>query len=165
MYTSLLAIVFTTHLAAAQGADPLTWTRDYAKAQQTGIAQSKPLAVVLGSGAQGWNQLAREGSLNQETQNLLQSHYVPVFLDTATPEGKRLAEAFQIASGKGLILSDRQGQTQAFWHDGDLAGDVLAKQLHQFGPGLASRTSYYTATILSGVATTPYLRSTPTVNC
>lgn len=51
MYTSPLVCVLSSQVVASQGADPLTWTQDYAKAQPTGSAQKKPLAVFVGSGA------------------------------------------------------------------------------------------------------------------
>src|SRR5262249_11839992 len=68
--------------------------------------------------------------------------YIPVFVNTDTDAGKRLARAFEMSSGKGIVISDRTGALQAFWHEGDLSNQNLARYLQRYSdPNLAVRTT------------------------
>ena len=127
MYTSLLTLALTIS-AAAQSAEP---------------AENKPLAVFLGTGEQGQVQLVREG-LSQEASDLLSTQFICVYIDTATPMGKRWASAFKMNSGKGIVLSSRDAVYQAYATETVLSNQDLIRQLQ--GVTSASRTSYYPAT-------------------
>jgi hypothetical protein len=132
MYTSILVLAFSGFVSSANPDTP-AWLNDYYTAVQQGAAQKKPVAVFLASGANGWKKLGNEGSLSREAQRLLASQYVCVHVDTATLEGKRLARAFDIPGGLGIVISDRTGQLQAFSHEGDLIDAKMVRYLQRYG--------------------------------
>ena len=152
MNTSILTVVLTSALLAGQSGSP-TWNHSYSHAQKLGASQRKPLFVVVGSGADGWKQVVRDGAPSQELTQILSQRYVCVYLDVNDPSGKALAESFGITGRTGLIISDRAGETQAFWHQGNLTNDAVVHYLHKYSdPGLTVqgtetvntvRSSYY----------------------
>mgnify|MGYP002784605777 CR=1 FL=1 len=132
----------------------VTWENSYPAAQQVAISQNKPLAVVFGPGANGWAKLLRTESSAPQVEKLLAEHYICVYVDTSTPEGQKIARNFDITSSVGLVLSDRKGSTQAFWHQGDLTSDNAIHYLTKYADpnlvvaqtetvGSTARTSYY----------------------
>ncbi len=151
MHTSFVMVA----LAALTAADPAqpTWLTDYRAAQKQCATLKKPIAVVLGTGAKGYEKLVREGTLPAEVSKALASNYVCVYLDTSSSEGKQWAEAFEMSSGRGLVISDRTGDLQAFRHEGDLNASDLADYLKRYGDpsyvvqrtdsGSRTSTSYY----------------------
>jgi hypothetical protein len=127
------------------------WRTDYGEAVQAGKTQGKPLAVFVSSGADGYEQVSRGGPLSPAARALLAKAYVCVYADTTQPVGKRLAEALEI-SGRGLVISDRSGQSQAFHHVGELTDAELTRTLERFASvgtvrttetNTTSRASYY----------------------
>lgn len=152
MSVSFLSVVLTSAVLAGQGSTP-SWQTSYSQAQEIGAAQKKPLAVVFGSGSNGWTKIAREATPGEEVSKLLAEKYVCVYVDTTTPAGKKLAQDFAVTQATGLILSDRAGSLQAFWHQGDLPSQSLASYLRKYsdpqvvvrGTETASRTSFYPA--------------------
>lgn len=111
----------------------LTWERDYRQARQLGERLQKPLAVVVGSGAEGWTRLAREGKFDSSVNKLLADGFVRVYIDVNTESGRKLADAFGLSSKCGLVISDRTGDLQAFWHNGDLTLSDLNRLLNKYG--------------------------------
>jgi hypothetical protein len=150
MYTSLLVLAL---VGAPLGANAPSW-QSYSQASQMVEQEKRPVAVFLGTGQKGWEQVA--GSLSPEAEEVLAAGYLCAYVDTTTPEGEKLAQAFDIKSGVGLVLSDRRGVKQAFWHQGTMGQKDLVQQLVRYSP--TSRTSMYyegtataaTGTILSG---------------
>jgi hypothetical protein len=133
MYTSIVLLALTGSAApSALSAKVPAWQSDYEAAFRQGSRDRKPLAVVFGSGPYGWDGVCKEGRFNKEIPELLDAHYVPVYVDTDKPEGQRLARSFEMAKGPGLVLSDGTGQYQAFRHEGDLTNDELARQLRKY---------------------------------
>ncbi len=130
MYTSILLLA----LSVAPSADLATpsWSTDYFAASKLSAAAKKPLAVVLGSGEAGYDQLDRDGKLTTEAKGLLASKYVCVYVNTDTAEGHRLAKAFEMPNGHGIVISDRNGDLQAFRHEGDLSNATLVRSLERF---------------------------------
>jgi hypothetical protein len=153
MNTSILTVVLTGALLAGQNGNQ-TWQNDYSKAQQQASAQRKPLAVVFGSGPDGWTKVVREAP-NAEVKKLLTEKYVCVYIDTASPAGQKLAQQFDITTGIGLVISDHSGTSQAFWHQGDVTNESMASYLKKYADPSISiqrtetanslRTSYYPA--------------------
>jgi len=151
MNTAILTVVLTGALLAGQNGT-VTWQNDYSKAQEEGAAQKKPLVVVFGYGANGWVKVIREAPTPDLTK-LLADKYVCVYVDTASPAGRKLAEDFGITGNLGLVISDQVGTSQAFWHQGDLANKTMFHYLEKYGdPGVpiratetvnTVRTSYY----------------------
>jgi hypothetical protein len=131
MNTSILAAAVAGLLMAGQNATP-TWQKDYRQAQQQVAAQKKPLVVVFGAGPQGWSKVVSEASPSVEAKQLMSNDYVCVYVDTASPSGKELAQQFGITGNVGLVISDRSGANQAFWHQGDLSNQSLVRYLQKF---------------------------------
>src|SRR5947209_15419836 len=127
MYTSIVLVALAGSTISAAIPTSPQFNSDYAAARQLGSRERKPLAVFVGSGPKGWEQRTTDGQLSQDVQQLLQSHYVCVYFDTTTDEGKRMARAFDLADG--LVLSDGSGENQAFRHSGKLSNGDLAGQL------------------------------------
>src|SRR6516165_5676803 len=113
---------------------------DYGGARKTAQEAGKPLAVVIGHGNGGWNKLSQTGKLTEETLQVLASRYTCLFVNTQDRTGKDLAKVFEIEEGPGIIISDRTGELQAFFHAGDLADATLVDYLRQFAdPNLVVR--------------------------
>ena len=152
MSTSILTVVLAGAFMAGQNGTP-SWQNDYSKAQQQSAAQKKPLAVVFGSGANGWSKVVREASPTADVTKLLAEKYICVYIDTTSPVGKKVAANFGITGNVGVVLSDRAASLQAFWHQGDLTSPMLARYLQKYadpnvvvsGTETASttRTSFY----------------------
>jgi hypothetical protein len=159
MRTSIIALVLIAAAPVVAHAE-LSWQTDYTAAQKKAVAQQRPLAVVFGQGANGWQQLGG-GSLPPEAGRTLDDKYVCCYVDTTTPAGKALAKQFDLRGSIGLVVSDRTGNLQAFWHDGTMPADALSLCLARYGdPQRAvtttdtnlngSRASYYPAGTYSG---------------
>jgi hypothetical protein len=131
MRTSILALVLSMVAPVMAQAQSLTWQTDYVAAQERAAAQRKPLAVVFGQGAGGWQQLGG-GSLANAASDILAEKYVTCYVDTATPAGRAIAQRFEITSPVGLVISDRDASVQAFWHQGLLPADVLTGTLTRY---------------------------------
>jgi hypothetical protein len=141
MYTSLLLVALSGMVPAA-GLDAPSWQADYGAARKQGTTQEKPLAVFVGSGQAGWNQLDQDGRLSARAKRLLASDYVCVYVDTQTEAGRHLADELEISNGLGMVLSDRSGKVQAFRHEGDLADATLVSYLERFSdPNLVVKTT------------------------
>jgi hypothetical protein len=132
MYTTVALLALSGLLAPATAVRTPSWLTDYASAQEQGRCEQKPLAVFLASGHTGWEQLSQEGRLGEEISHLLAANYVCVYVDTSEASGKRLASAFDMPDGLGLVISNRSGELQAFRHEGDLANDDLAGYLRRY---------------------------------
>lgn len=132
MRTSILALALAAVAPAAVQAQSPSWQTDYAAAYQKAAAEQRPMAVVFGEGADGWRQLVGGGSLTNEANRELSNNYVPCYVDTTTPMGKAIAERFQMSGPTGIVLSDRTGKLQAFWHQGTLATDTLTAYLTKY---------------------------------
>jgi hypothetical protein len=131
MYTSVLLFALSGFASSPAANDP-GWLEDYAIARQQGHKNSKPLAVFVGAGKAGWEQVSQEGELGREVRRLLAESYVCVYLDTEKKSGQALAEALEIADGPGIVISNSGGNLQAFRHEGDLSNDTLATYLRRY---------------------------------
>jgi hypothetical protein len=131
MRTSILALAMAVIAPATAPAQSPAWQTSYAAALYKAAQQQKPLAVVFGQGNDGWKQLGG-GALGGEASRTLAEQYVCCYVDTATPEGQALARQFAITTPTGLVISDRRGAVQAFWHQGPLAADALAGRLAKY---------------------------------
>jgi hypothetical protein len=139
-----MTLVLTVQ-ASTLGAE-ISWSPDYAQAQKQCQAEKKPMAVILGTGEKGYSQLISEGGVSKEVADLLSTSYVCFYVDTSSPKGKQVAEAFEMASGKGIVLSDRSGVYQNYWHEGTMSTKDLAARLTTYATeSVSTRTSYYGA--------------------
>src|SRR5580700_9724598 len=112
MRTSIVALALFAAVPVLARAENLAWQTDYSAAQQRALAENKPLAVVFGKGANGWDQLSG-GTLPPNADQTFGENYVCCYVDTATPAGQFLARQFDIGGTVGLVLSDRTGNLQA----------------------------------------------------
>jgi hypothetical protein len=141
MYTSIVLIALTGSVVASSP-EALTWEETYDQARQTGITEKKPLAVIFGSGPGGYAKVCRDGRLSPEVEKTLGDSYVCLYVDVNTAAGKQLASDFAISRGTGMVLSDRSGKLQAFYHDGDITDVDLSKWVSRFAdPGVTVRTT------------------------
>ena len=160
MNTSILTAVLASALLAGQNATP-SWQADYAQAREQGIAQKKPLAIVFGSGAEGWAKVVRAESPNADVSRLLSERYCCLYVDMATPAGKKLAQSFEITGTTGMVISDRAGANQAFWHQGDMTNQSMVTCLERYSNSQVTirgtetantmRTSFYPSAEADGV--------------
>jgi hypothetical protein len=145
MYTSIawlaLAGFFNGPAAPSNLTEPM-WMKDYSAAQLAGKSQNRPVAVFVGSGGKGYDKLVQEGSLSPETRKVLRENYVCVHLDISNARAKELADVLAITKGRGLVVSDRSGQFQAFHCDGAIPQtELLGKLVHLAQVGNAVRTT------------------------
>jgi hypothetical protein len=164
MNTAFALATLTSLLLGVSPSTP-TWNGSYSQAQEE-AAGKKPLAVVFGSGQEGWTKLVR----SEESKKLLAEQYVCVYVDTTSEAGKKLASSFAINNATGVVLSDRSGGLQAYWHNGDLADTNLVRSLRKYGnPQVIVSTTEREAvngTIINGVYTSTATRSScPNGNC
>jgi hypothetical protein len=133
MFTSAVLVALSSLLTQGELIpERPTWLNDYGVASKRGIAAQKPLAVFIGTGEVGWEKVSKEGELGTEAKQLLEAHYVCVYVDMNKKAGRELAEAFAILEGVGLVISDRTGQLQAFRHGGTLKPSELDRTLRRY---------------------------------
>src|SRR5438309_2297874 len=132
MYTSVVLVALASLVTHEELAMRPAWLKDYSVAFERGTAMQKPLAVFIGSGEAGWNEVSKDGSLGAEANDVLASHYVCVYLDTNKKEARQLAKQFDVTEGVGLVLSDRSGKLQAFRHEGELDSTELQNYLRRY---------------------------------
>jgi hypothetical protein len=131
MRTSILALVIAAITPVMAQAQSPSWLTDYAAAQRKATTQQLPLAVVFGQGSNGMEQLGG-GSLTPDANRLLADRYVACYVDTTTPEGEQLCQAFRMNGKVGVVISDRTGKLQAFFHEGPLSADRLNTYLTRY---------------------------------
>jgi hypothetical protein len=133
MYTSVVLVALAGAVAEpALASESPTWRTDYTAAAREGERTHKPLAVFIGHGAKGWEQVSKDGRLSPEARKLLEANYVCVYLDTHQKEGRRTAALFELGSNPGLVLSDHSGENQAFRHPGTLSDGDLETTLKKY---------------------------------
>jgi len=130
MFTSMVWVALAGSSVSTTLPTVPAWQTDYQVAKKRGAEEKKPLAVVIGNGATGWESLSREGKLDPAVVELLQAQYVCVYIDATSQQGQKLADAFEMT--QGVVLSDRQGERQAFRHEGQITGTDLERSLRQF---------------------------------
>src|SRR5262245_21736143 len=131
MYTSVVLFALAGSFMQPALTNSPKWTNDYGLAWKQGHAEKKPLAVFIGSGDVGVENVSREGKLSPEAKRLLDAHYICVYVDAEGAAGKSLAASLKVTDGRGLVISDRSGDYQAFRHQGRLSGDELEHYLRK----------------------------------
>lgn len=142
MHTSLLLLALAGPGAApapATTVDGPNWQDSYRAAREVGREQGKPLAVFIGSGPGGWEKLTDNGKPTRQARQLLAEAFVCLYVDRSTPEGRRLAEAFEVPAGPSLVVSTRDGEGQAFAHQGTMSPAELEETLRKYSNGKAVR--------------------------
>jgi len=139
MHTSLIlvALMGPGEMLETPASPTPTWQDSYSEARQLGRQLQKPLAVFIGSGSKGWQNVIEEGKLSSRAQKLLAEKYVCVYVDRTKATGGRLARQFDVPEGSGLILSTQDGEGQAFFHAGQLSTRTLSARLSRHAGGRA----------------------------
>jgi hypothetical protein len=132
MYTSLIVVVLAGFSTSAAVSGKAAWLDDYGTALKQVQKENKPVAVIISFGPSGWEKLSRQGELGKEIHEILANQYVCLYVDTSEEKGKRLAADFEITGGPGLVISDRTGKLQAFWHEGNLGNGDLVRFLQRY---------------------------------
>jgi hypothetical protein len=140
MYTSIMLVALMGPGAAPQVQTPeaLSWQENYTAARKMGREEHKPLAVVIGSGAKGWEKISKD-KLTADVQKLLAESYVCVYIDASTAKGESLAKAFSLS--QGLVISTRDGEEQAFRHSGQISSSELEVSLKRYSTDFISTTT------------------------
>jgi hypothetical protein len=127
MLSSIVVVALVSNLLPGVVADEeIHWHTNYQQARAACVSGKKPMAVVAGMGLGGYKKLVREGKLGEESTKQLRDNYICCYIDIETPEGKSLAAEFHLNNG-GIVLSDKTGDLQAFYHQGTMAdGDLVA---------------------------------------
>ena len=124
MQTLIAVIALAGSIASNNIPDRPRWQTDYFEARSKAIDGGKPLAVFIGSSKTDW-------TVDTKVNEWMRDKYVCVFIDTDTTPGKSLAGQFAV-DRKGLIISDRSGNSQQFHHNGDVQRDDLVKALQRY---------------------------------
>jgi len=145
--SSFIAIVaLAGSLASANIPEQPKWEKSYFEARTWAAERQKPLAVFIGSGVSGWEKVSKDGQFDAKVFQLLKDKYVCVYVDTDTETGKKLAQVFAV-DRKGLVISDKTGNTQAFHHSGDLSKDMLAKAVERYADVAQANSTESVATL------------------
>ncbi len=135
--TTFAALVLSAAMANEAAVAP-TWETSYARASESAIAQRKPLAVFIGHGEAGYSRVIG-GGMPTETERLLASNYVALYVNTDTTDGKALAGAFGVS--EGLVISCRGCQVQALKFGGAVPAVELAGYLTKYSAADVSVTT------------------------
>jgi hypothetical protein len=133
MFSSVLLFAFTGYMTqAALVVPPASWHLDYSTGLDRAVKDKKPVAIIVGSGLKGWQEISKSGELSQESRRLLDDSFVCVYVDASTESGKKMAGALSVGSGPALVIGDRSGTNMAFRYKGALTQDQLATTLKRF---------------------------------
>jgi hypothetical protein len=131
MYTSVLLVALAGFVPSLTSREPVWW-EDYSQACRQCQKIDKPMAVFVGSGSGGWNQLSRGGRLSDDTNELLAKSFVCVYVNAKSGHGQELATALEMPNHLGIVITDSTGRLQAFRHEGDLSSADLARYLQRY---------------------------------
>ena len=136
MHTAILTVALVALTPAA------AWESSYSHAKEQAAAQKRPLVIVFGPGSDSWTKVVKAESPAPEISKILAEKYVCLYVDTTTAAGRKLAADYEIANAVGLIISDRNLESQAFWHQGDMSNQSLMHYLTKYGdPSVVVRTT------------------------
>jgi hypothetical protein len=135
MYTSALylalAVVSPTAEMIPVAPSP-SWRSNYTLALKEGQSSKRPLAIFVGSGSEGWDQVSKDGAIDKETKELLHDRYVCLYLDSSKDEARSLISKLSLADRPGLVIGDAKGESQAFWHSGTIGNADLNRTLRKY---------------------------------
>jgi hypothetical protein len=134
MYTSLVLFALSAGAVPPASLIPVgpQWRNDYTLALKEGQSSKRPLAIIVGSGPEGWDKLGKDGGLDKDVKDLLRSRYVCVYLDTQNERHRHLAEQLELTKGPALVIGDSGGAYQAFRHDGAMNNEDLGRYLRKY---------------------------------
>jgi hypothetical protein len=132
MYTSFVYFALAGVFANASIADEPLLHKNYSLARLQSVSVNKPLAVFIGSGERGWEEISKDGELDTDVRKILSANYVCVYVDLTRDAGRDLAGEFEVSAGPGLVISNREGTLQAFRHEGSLSKYDLGRYLKRY---------------------------------
>ncbi len=138
MHTSILLVAMLGPGATPEGPalETLSWQKSYSEARKVCRQKKSPLAIFIGKGPDGWQQVCRSREFPAQAKRLLAAHYTCVYVDSGTPAGRTLAAQLDVKDGTGLVLGTRDGENQAFHHAGRLTRTQLETTLRKYSRDL-----------------------------
>ena len=157
MLTTSFSAAFLTAWMTASHNPSLPWQPDYPTAVKRAVEEKKPLAVFIGHGKSGKDNVDAElGQGTKEAKTLAES-YVSLYIDADTEAGKKLAVSFEIS--EGVVISNRTGDLQAVRHEGTVTKTELSDYLNRY----AEPTRVVTTTEYGGRLRRPIINTIQTV--
>jgi len=132
MFSSVLLFALAGYVTPAALVLPSSWHNSYDTALDRAARDKKPVAIVVGNGLKGLQDITKQGEISKEAYELFDTHFVCVYLDSSTENGKKMAKALAAGSGPALIIGDRSGTNQAFRYKGSLTDEQLKGTLKRF---------------------------------
>lgn len=115
---------------AVQPATQVEWWTSYDSAVTLAEKANKPLAVVIGEGAQGYLKIVDRGEFSAEAIAKLNEEFICVYLDINEPKNaKRITEFTDFGLNIGALGLSTRGAKN--WHRSEKSG-LTAKQLMVF---------------------------------
>src|SRR5260370_31623635 len=96
MYTSFVYFALAGVFANAPTADEPLLHKNYNLARMQSLSVNKPVAVFIGSGEKGWEEISQAGKLDRDVRKILSAEYICVYVDMTRDAGKDLAGAFEV---------------------------------------------------------------------
>jgi hypothetical protein len=146
MYVSVFLLALAHSVSSVS---PLpAWQSDYAKSIQIAKESRKPVAVVIGSGQDGWKNISSSGALSKDVCKLLADSYVCTYVDATDPRNQKLVKDFDAKQFPTLVVSDRGGALQLHRqvgpHDaGQLQSTLQRLASNEVQAGTVVQQSYY----------------------
>src|SRR5262249_57018022 len=103
MYTLICGLLMAAQPAPAIATDRLTLLTDYDEARDIVNQDHKPMMVMIGTGDHDWDQILTNGSIGQAALDILREHFVCLYVDSDTSDGKKLAQMMGVPAAPGLI--------------------------------------------------------------
>lgn len=131
VFFSLAGFVVASHEAVSSVSAP-AWQSSYSLAMDQGQKLKKPLAIFVGTGKNGYENVTRDGSLSPAVRKILAQEFVSVYLDHADPKNQGVISNLGLAKDAGLVISDRSGSFMAVHHQGTVEPTQLLAYLQEY---------------------------------
>ena len=151
MFTTSFTAALLGGMMASGSLEAPSWRTSYRDAATAAASLRKPIAVFITTGSPA--KLVKEGTLGKDAAKLLRDGFVPLTVDTATPEGKELANTFNLT--EGLVISDRTGGVQALRHTGSLTDGELKGYLTKYATPATATTTEFRGSVPAPVTIQP----------
>ncbi len=122
----------TTSLYSANVPQKVNWLTNYQMARTISADQKKPLVVIVGKGESGWDQVIQDGKLDMNLMQKMARSYVYLYIDSTSEQGAKLAKGLDVHQSNGLIITNRSGDLQAFYHDGQIKQSQMENLLDKY---------------------------------
>jgi hypothetical protein len=155
-----LSLVLSATVGFLAAAPVPQFAPSYSQALAQSHREHKPVAIFLGTGANGLSKLVADGGLTGTTGSQLKSDFVCLYVDTTSAAGQKLAGDFGMT--EGLVISDRDGAKQALRHAGTVTPATLATYATAYaGTAVAQATTIDPVTVAAPVLAAPAYTPAP----